>query len=83
MKQRTEIDINISKRFAEVRKETGLNKTAFSKSIGVHNVICGDIELGKREPSRQVLVKLAKTYGTDLNWLLTGETSKIKNILTE
>jgi hypothetical protein len=35
--------------------------------------VAGDIELGKREPSRDVLLKLVKTHRVNINWLLTGE----------
>lgn len=78
-----DIDINISKRFADIRHETKLSKKDFAKTLGVHPVVSGDIELGKREPSRHILITLAKVYGTDLNWLLTGETNKQAKRLTE
>ena len=67
------IDTEIAKRYAEIRKEKNLNKRDFALSLGLHPVVSGDIELGKREPSRIVLVKLANVYGVDLNWLLTGK----------
>ncbi len=62
----------VSARFAQVRARSGLSKKAFADSLGIHPVVSGDIELGKREPSREVLVKLARAYGVDITWLLTG-----------
>lgn len=59
-------------RYASVRFAAGLTKKAFAESLGIHPVVSGDIELGKREPSRDVLVRLAGAYGVDINWLLTG-----------
>ncbi|HPO02815.1 MAG TPA: LexA family transcriptional regulator [Treponemataceae bacterium] len=65
---------DISGRYASIRSRAGLTKKAFAESLGIHPVVSGDIELGKREPSRDVLVRLARAYGVDLTWLLTGET---------
>ena len=62
----------IAGRFAGLRANARLSKKAFAESLGIHPVVAGDIELGKREPSREVLVRLAEVYGADLTWLLTG-----------
>lgn len=59
-------------RYASVRFAAALTKKDFAESLGIHPVVSGDIELGKREPSRDVLVRLASIYGVDINWLLTG-----------
>ncbi|ULQ59555.1 helix-turn-helix domain-containing protein [Brucepastera parasyntrophica] len=68
------LDMNsISGRYASVRFNAGLSKKAFAESLGIHPVVSGDIELGKRDPSREVLVRLASVYGVDINWLLTGD----------
>jgi transcriptional regulator with XRE-family HTH domain len=64
---------DLSVRFAEIRSSTKLNRKRFAYSIGVNHSVTGDIELGKREPSRDVLLKLAKTHRVNINWLLTGE----------
>lgn len=62
----------LSGRYASIRFAAGLTKKAFAEALGIHPVVSGDIELGKREPSRDVLVRLASAYGVDINWLLTG-----------
>ena len=66
---------SVATRYATIRLRAGLTKKAFAESLGVHPVVSGDIELGKRDPSRDVLVKLANTYEVDINWLLTGLSS--------
>ncbi len=67
-----ETDGGTAERYGSIRRAAGLSKKAFADSLGIHPVVSGDIELGKREPSREVLVRLARCYGTDINWLLTG-----------
>ena len=74
MKKMTEED-SVATRYATIRHRAGMTKKAFAESLGVHPVVSGDIELGKRDPSRDVLVKLANTYEVDINWLLTGLSS--------
>lgn len=64
--------LTVADRYAFVRSHAGLSKKDFAESLGIHPVVSGDIELGKRDPSRDVLVRLAKIYGVDINWLLTG-----------
>jgi transcriptional regulator with XRE-family HTH domain len=62
----------VAERFAQIRARSGLSRKAFAESLGIHPVVAGDIELGKRDPSRDVLVRLARSYRIDINWLLTG-----------
>ena len=64
---------DISKRFADIRAVKKLNKKRFADSLGISQSVSGDIELGKREPSRNVLIQLAKIHKVNINWLLTGE----------
>ena len=62
----------VAQRYGQVRQKSALTRKSFAESLGIHPVVSGDIELGKREPSREVLVRLAEVYGVDINWLLTG-----------
>jgi len=64
---------SVVSRYASIRFKSRLSKKAFAESLGIHPVVSGDIELGKRDPSRDVLVRLVKAYGIDINWLLTGQ----------
>jgi len=71
MENKQETD-SIAARYASVRYRSKLSKKDFAESLGIHPVVSGDIELGKRDPSRDVLVRLARVYQVDINWLLTG-----------
>lgn len=62
----------ISARFGSIRTGSGLSKRAFAETLGIHPMVAGDIELGKRDPSRDVLIRLARVYSVDITWLLTG-----------
>jgi transcriptional regulator with XRE-family HTH domain len=62
-------------RFADIRRGKKLNRKQFADSLGINQSVAGDIELGKREPSRNVLIQLAKIHHVNINWLLTGEGS--------
>jgi phage repressor protein C with HTH and peptisase S24 domain len=70
---------DISKRFIEIREFTHLNKQQFADSIEIPSTTVSDIELGKREPSKDVLVKLASKYQVNLHWMLTGDGEKYVN----
>jgi SOS-response transcriptional repressor LexA len=65
--------MEINGRFAQIRESLRLNKRQFADSLGINQSVAGDIELGKREPSREVMLKLATTYKININWLLTGD----------
>lgn len=69
----------VALRYASIRYRLKLSKKAFAESLGIHPVVSGDIELGKRDPSRDVLVRLAHVYKIDINWLLTGHSSVYRN----
>jgi SOS-response transcriptional repressor LexA len=72
--------MKISERFANIRVSTGLNKKQFAESLGINQSVAGDIELGKREPSREVMLKLTTIYKVNINWLLTGEGAPFNTI---
>ena len=63
----------LNERFAIVRQEHGLNAKKFAESLGIDPTIISAIETGKREPSKEVLLKLATAYNMNIHWLLTGE----------
>ena len=63
----------ISKRFSKIRESTPLNKQQFADSLEIPSTTVSDIELGKREPSKDVLMKLTSKYDVNLHWMLTGQ----------
>jgi transcriptional regulator with XRE-family HTH domain len=76
--------MEISARFARIRSSIGLNKRQFAYSLGINQSVAGNIELGKREPSREVMLKLASIYNVNIHWFLTGKgsmfLSEVENI---
>jgi phage repressor protein C with HTH and peptisase S24 domain len=74
----------ICDRFAEIRAETSQNKQNFADFLEIPSTTVSDIELGKREPSKDVLLKLTSKCGVNLHWMLTGDGVKyIKNGFSE
>lgn len=47
--------------------------TEFAAELGVSDRTLGNYIRGDREPSFDVLVKIRRVTGVDINWLLTGE----------
>jgi SOS-response transcriptional repressor LexA len=70
----------ICKRFKEIEAEIGLKGSQFADSIGIQAQIVSDIEREKREPSKDVLLKIASKYLVNLHWLLTGEGAMLRTI---
>lgn len=64
---------DIANRFIEMRKNLGFNKSQLSQYIKSTPSIIGEIESGKREPSKNILMKLLSLYNVNINWLLSGE----------
>jgi transcriptional regulator with XRE-family HTH domain len=66
------MDEQTNKRLAEVRLEFNLSKKDFAESLGVSGTVISDIENGKREPSKELLLTAAQKYAVSLNWLYLG-----------
>jgi phage repressor protein C with HTH and peptisase S24 domain len=66
----------ICERFTEIRKEKAQNKQHFADFLEIPSTTVSDIELGKREPSKDVLLKLTSKCGINLHWMLTGDGEK-------
>jgi phage repressor protein C with HTH and peptisase S24 domain len=66
----------LCERFAEIREESSKNKQQFADFLEIPSTTVSDIELGKREPSKDVLLKLTSKCGVNLHWMLTGEGNK-------
>lgn len=62
----------IADRFRELRAKTGLSQKDFATSIDLSHTVIAEIERGGREPSRKVMVAVARKYGVSLDWLLLG-----------
>jgi transcriptional regulator with XRE-family HTH domain len=53
-----------SQRFAQLRKQSGLTMTAISERVGVTPSYISLLEAGERQPSREIVLKLAATFFT-------------------
>jgi phage repressor protein C with HTH and peptisase S24 domain len=74
----------LCEKFTEIRKEQALNKQQFADFLEIPSTTVSDIELGKREPSKDVLLKLTTKCGVNLHWMLTGDGNKyIKKPIAE
>jgi phage repressor protein C with HTH and peptisase S24 domain len=73
------LDQKISERFSKIENDVHLKGKEFADSIDVLPQTVSDIERGKREPSKDVLLKLASKYQVNLHWMLTGEGEKYVN----
>ena len=64
------------KRVEEVRMENHLTQKEFASKIGYTTNQVDYVEVGKVNPSRQYLRKIATTFSVNFDWLLTGKGEK-------
>lgn len=62
----------LSSRIALLRTQAGLSQAALASRIGVSASAVGMYEQGRREPSNDLLIALAKTFDVSTDYLLTG-----------
>jgi transcriptional regulator with XRE-family HTH domain len=62
-----------ARRFVEVMEKAGFSQQEFAVSLGLSKAHVSNIIKGKRRPSRDVLEKLARLYGVDINTFLFGK----------
>jgi SOS-response transcriptional repressor LexA len=63
----------INERIKQIRKEKRLTQTEFGSKIGVNQCSVVDWERGRSFPSVESMKSMAKCYGINLHWLMTGE----------
>jgi transcriptional regulator with XRE-family HTH domain len=56
-----------------LRKTLGLSAVELSKKTSINRTYISDVEGNKREPSRNFLDSLNKTFNASYDWLLTGK----------
>jgi SOS-response transcriptional repressor LexA len=62
-----------AERFSFIRERLGLSRQDFAQALGIHPTVASLIETGGRDASKDILSRLATTYGVNLNWYLTGK----------
>ena len=61
-------------RIAALRISKGWSQAELGRQLGVSASANGMYEQGRREPSLDLVVQLARTFGATTDYLLTGET---------
>ncbi|HBM81119.1 MAG TPA: transcriptional regulator [Clostridiaceae bacterium] len=63
----------IGKKLKELRESKGLTRKAVAKQINIDQTTYGKYELGKREPSFEIVKKLADFFQVSVDFLLDRE----------
>jgi len=59
-------------RIAALRRAAGWNQAELAKRLQISSSAVGMYEQGRREPSAEILVRMAKALGVSVDYLLTG-----------
>ena len=60
-------------RIAALRRSAGMNQAALAEKLRISPSAVGMYEQGRREPSLQILAKLAEIFGVSIDFLVTGK----------
>ncbi|MBK6802462.1 helix-turn-helix transcriptional regulator [Novosphingobium sp.] len=66
----SDIQIRLGKNVARLRKERGESQEDFAHHAGIHRTYISDIERGARNPTIEVVAKIAKALGVKPGALL-------------
>lgn len=72
--------MSIGLRIKELRSEKKLTQSDFSSQIAISRDSLVKIELGKQNPTLEVLSEIVKIFNIDYNWLIDGEKTIPKTI---
>lgn len=67
MKEKTDISISIGKALHKLRKEAGLTQMQFCMKSGIDLKYLSNIENGRRNPSLEVIERIAGTLGIKIS----------------
>jgi len=56
-----------------LRKKHGFTLTQIGDALGVHQTFVSQLELNKRKPNAEMILKIADLFGVDLNVLMRDE----------
>lgn len=65
--------VNFGKRLKELRKQHHLTQKQLATLIGVQNAIISFYEVGERNPSPEIIVKLASVFHVTTDYLMGVE----------
>lgn len=63
-------------RIAALRREKGMNQAQLASKLKISPSTVGMYEQGRREPSAEMLLSMARTLGVTVDYLLSGEPDK-------
>lgn len=70
-------------RLKKTRIAAGYTQYELSKIVGITRTAYTNYELGIREPSTKILLKLSDALGVSIEWLMTGKNFKPNIFLKE
>ncbi len=75
-------------RIAALRRDAGMSQAALAKHLGISASAVGMYEQGRREPSGDMLVKLAEVFQVSVDYLLRGiptqaESDRVEQMLCQ
>lgn len=59
-------------RISALRRDAGMSQSELARRLGVSSSAVGMYEQGRREPSAERLVKIARLFSVSTDYLLTG-----------
>lgn len=65
--------MNIGDRFKYFRESLQINKAEMARRLTASPSLISDIEIGRKEPSKNLIISMMAIFGCNANWLLTGE----------
>ncbi len=65
----------IAERIYSIRKYNGLTRDDFAKRVDVSAPALKNYELAHRDPPLNMILRISREFGVDLNWIATGEGS--------
>jgi transcriptional regulator with XRE-family HTH domain len=63
----------IAGRLRLAREQAGLSQASAAEKFGWHRPTISEIEAGRRRVSGEEIAQLARMYGVDANWLVSGD----------
>ena len=78
----------LGQRIAVLRRSAGWNQAELARRLQISASAVGMYEQGRREPSAELLVSIARVLGVSVDYLLTGcpsqqESTALENILRD
>lgn len=70
----------MNNRIKEIRKTKNLTQVEFAARLGLKQNSIAQIEMGKRNPSDQVILSICREFGVNELWLRTGEGAMEKQL---